>query len=160
MKEPQLLSSLSKEKTHGYYNAPIRRSRSSARFVSQGPRHCGRVYPRCWHLRGSLAHAQLIAETLGAVALGEFFDRLFAGDSEFRRWLDEVSEPPSDLELRGPRKVTGLLWVLGNHIKRALVIEHRKDGPPEPWMRSRHFTRRDPEHAGTSPFDDDFVSFG
>jgi hypothetical protein len=116
-----------------------------------------------------VAHTRLIAETLGAVALGEFFDRLWAEDSEFLRWLDEVSQPPSGVEVRSPRMFTGLLWVLGNRIKRAIVIEHRVDVGKQterteealsPLVRPRRQHRRDLRPRARELEDDEFPTFG
>lgn len=111
-----------------------------------------------------MAHLpRLIVETFGAAALSEVADRLLAKDSDLRRWLDEVSEPPRELQVHGRGKYTGLLYIVGNRIKRAFLLTHREDKVDEDLSLSyRRAVHHIPDQRGYEGnyADDEFPGFG
>lgn len=97
-----------------------------------------------------------------SAAIGELTERLIQPNSEFCRWVDEVTEPPPDTEVHGRRHYSGILYVIRNRIKRALVFEHRSSREE----REHHFDGcddfgfRGSRFGGPAGYEDEFPGFG
>lgn len=82
----------------------------------------------------------VIVQELCVAVLHELAEGVLNGDSDASRWLDEVTRPPEDVSFQAPTHYSGLLFIVRNRIRRALVVDHRTTPA---WRRPRDPARYD-----------------
>lgn len=76
----------------------------------------------------------VIAAEIVTTALHELTEKALSADSRASRWLDEVTRPPTDARFDALRVYSGLVLVVRNDVRRALVIIHRMASDQAPVM--------------------------
>lgn len=73
---------------------------------------------------------RLVAEALVAAVLIAAAERFRWSSSQRDGWVADLTEPPDDLCVTADMPYTGLLLILRNKVKRALLLGHRRPVAP------------------------------
>jgi hypothetical protein len=71
---------------------------------------------------------------LCAAVLIELVEGALSGNSTAARWVGEVTEPPEGVSVQGSSTYSGILLIVRNEIRRAVLLDHQT---PPAWKPSK-----------------------